>query len=906
MNFDENELNSIEDSNFPINFSEEIIPLDMFGICIKKDPMKANISIDSSDLLQNGKETDNEAELYSEQKNDIDQESQLDIKKTNPEEIIVPFNFVFDEETPVEDFSSKDTILESIDANETDFLIDKANQKDISEKDTSSQENSSEFISIEEFNPSDFDVGVLSDEIVIQEEPTKEDEIPPVFEYEDIDISMDVLETNITVQEESDIEQNELYNSSSISFDSLEIIDVDSFDSEKESNNVKLDFSTDDDFSSFLDDLNTQKADIPQPKILQFNELSSDDDLDLDSFIDSFNESGSTSHEQAVSIFEDTEPVDLDLEFDESYIEETQKIKDKGSLVTETEFSNLEFGVEFTDETEQVDFSDFDFDFTPSVNDENDTKLNQETSSSSQHILETTSEFDEFLTTISDEPSPNRPSKEVNLDVPKVKKYDLTISEEDETSINTIQSESTESEDSLNVFFYGKEENLVDFSQQTLANNQKVNKELVENTQKKDYNESDIVKDTDFSTLIESEDFVPVDFDDIEAVERDLEDNALQIGEEPVVTNDKSTELLLRIAEELSSIKQEISILKKDLVGLKISNVPSTTASPENTDTISENSGFFSDDDPDETIALTGDELNNILITADFTEEKTEDSNIQDTIVESSDEEVNQSIEFPENIELSIDTNDIEIEEEIPDTLPDSILNDDLSELDIEITPITSVEEDVSYLEGNETDDTHEVDVSLHEPDIETIDFSDENLEEPSLEEFDLTEVEQAFPDVQEITVPEDDFDSIDLNNDLKIEDTLSNDSQMDSFSIDFSESLEDNLSNHDDSFAEKTVQDLSIEDLADDEKQISNEQGDTAELEITLAQEEIAPTQQQETPILNGVDTIPLDLKEEIKSVLSYMDQLLESLPEEKIEEFARSEHFEVYKKLFGELGIS
>ena len=35
-------------------------------------------------------------------------------------------------------------------------------------------------------------------------------------------------------------------------------------------------------------------------------------------------------------------------------------------------------------------------------------------------------------------------------------------------------------------------------------------------------------------------------------------------------------------------------------------------------------------------------------------------------------------------------------------------------------------------------------------------------------------------------------------------------------------------------------------------------------------------------------------------------MDQLLESLPDEKIQEFARSEHFEVYKKIFEELGIS
>ncbi|MBR4248081.1 MAG: hypothetical protein IKQ13_13940 [Treponema sp.] len=52
--------------------------------------------------------------------------------------------------------------------------------------------------------------------------------------------------------------------------------------------------------------------------------------------------------------------------------------------------------------------------------------------------------------------------------------------------------------------------------------------------------------------------------------------------------------------------------------------------------------------------------------------------------------------------------------------------------------------------------------------------------------------------------------------------------------------------------------------------------------------------------------EAIPEELKEEIKTVLSYMDQLLENLPEEKIEEFARSEQFSTYKKLFKELGLS
>ena len=49
----------------------------------------------------------------------------------------------------------------------------------------------------------------------------------------------------------------------------------------------------------------------------------------------------------------------------------------------------------------------------------------------------------------------------------------------------------------------------------------------------------------------------------------------------------------------------------------------------------------------------------------------------------------------------------------------------------------------------------------------------------------------------------------------------------------------------------------------------------------------------------------IPSELKSELRNILSYMDQLLESLPEDKIEEFAKSEYFDSYKKLFKELGL-
>jgi hypothetical protein len=45
--------------------------------------------------------------------------------------------------------------------------------------------------------------------------------------------------------------------------------------------------------------------------------------------------------------------------------------------------------------------------------------------------------------------------------------------------------------------------------------------------------------------------------------------------------------------------------------------------------------------------------------------------------------------------------------------------------------------------------------------------------------------------------------------------------------------------------------------------------------------------------------------VKDELRAVLSYMDKLLASLPDDKIQEFAESEHFEVYKRLFEELGL-
>ncbi|MGL4987238.1 MAG: hypothetical protein ACRC5H_08910, partial [Treponemataceae bacterium] len=49
----------------------------------------------------------------------------------------------------------------------------------------------------------------------------------------------------------------------------------------------------------------------------------------------------------------------------------------------------------------------------------------------------------------------------------------------------------------------------------------------------------------------------------------------------------------------------------------------------------------------------------------------------------------------------------------------------------------------------------------------------------------------------------------------------------------------------------------------------------------------------------------VPSSLQGEMKSMLLYMDKLLENLPEDKIQEFAESEYFQIYENLFNELGL-
>ena len=60
------------------------------------------------------------------------------------------------------------------------------------------------------------------------------------------------------------------------------------------------------------------------------------------------------------------------------------------------------------------------------------------------------------------------------------------------------------------------------------------------------------------------------------------------------------------------------------------------------------------------------------------------------------------------------------------------------------------------------------------------------------------------------------------------------------------------------------------------------------------------------EAPATAGGAKIGGPVREEVRSVLAYLDQLLDALPPEKVREFAQSKHFSTYKKLFREFDLN
>jgi hypothetical protein len=474
---------------------------------------------------------------------------------------------------------------------------------------------------------------------------------------------------------------------------------------------------------------------------------------------------------------------------------------------------------------------------------------------------------------------------------------------------------------------------------------------------------------------------------------------------------DLSTQLLMKIANELASIRTELTTLKKEFAGIR-----STASEGE---VPHENS--FSEED--EKIALTGDEMDTILNTADFIEEPEATAGApvpagaEETGVESGEPEMDDlPLPEPEAAdETGAGLDALEMDDlSLPEPQAADETGADLDALEIDDLPLPEPEaadetgadfdvleiDDLPLPEPQAADETgvasdeaeeEEIDIDLDDLgiDLDNLGVEDEQTPEQALsEELDVSLnadfdiglptgesllSEDPFPAEAEASAEElpplgaDDADPIipaagdmsyleedpivtegtgissdvSLNGDaldLSLDESaleLADESAaepaaehtFDTDSLDLSEAVIDDpdLSA---ALAENPVEEPSFDDLSitlEDDDTLAQVIPEGFEIganksEASLDDEDFAiPDLEEESlpePDLHDaaekaetaseeMSNIPAGLKNELKNVLSYMDHLLESLPEEKIEEFAKSEYFDSYKKIFKELGL-
>jgi len=497
---------------------------------------------------------------------------------------------------------------------------------------------------------------------------------------------------------------------------------------------------------------------------------------------------------------------------------------------------------------------------------------------------------------------------------------------------------------------------------------------------------SEVAANNDFEmsgSNISMDSFIDMDSNDASGIIPDMELENVSLNDEPIGFDDvqavtdelgskvsePSSDLLQKIVLELSSIKDELVSLRGQLSSLKTTTQALPKAETESGPEASEDGvpGGFFDEEDDDTIALTGDELDNILNTADFTEE------IADN--ESLDEHVLPSLEIPEEMELLPEDGVYETQESGIESIELPIITPTEDELEAiasqeGVTPITNLSEDTSFLESAQDEMILEFEMPLEEmplvePDASDLDSIIDSTFDTGMDELSIMEAaneeheseivldfdaddEPVISTVDSFPEPLDEVeDALELEEFVEAEDLgglellseetdleeleeleeLSLDEEDTTVSLEDSELIETSPEGlatislpegfdsaaplHNPDAASFVDTSASIDQIEATEPYLETVPAEIAYLEQPL--EEVA----EEEPLTAGKaavaettqvvsDTmVPDKLKHDVKSVLLYLDQLLASLPEEKIEEFASSEYYDTYKRLFDDLGL-
>ena len=317
----------------------------------------------------------------------------------------------------------------------------------------------------------------------------------------------------------------------------------------------------------------------------------------------------------------------------------------------------------------------------------------------------------------------------------------------------------------------------------------------------------------------------------------------------------------------------------------------------------------------------------------DVTEEQLEEYNDGDNTVESFEELTEESI-TEDFVEPALDSFVEEIAEPEEEVFEEPVVEEIVEEISDE--PVETVFKSTQWDELEATEEAEPVVEELVEEVVEPV--AEETPEEPLVEEpVDEPVVEELVEEVVEPVAEETTEEP--LVEELVDEpvETVFESTQWDEPAVDetmgfASNTVEESAFANDPLIIEEPVDTVTVaeeellEELAEipvtdalEEiteaaaiEEVAEESAEEVEPAVEVVEEvEAEPVAEViEEPVVEVVEetktnNLPDDLKQDIKSVLSYMDQLLDNLPEDKIAEFARSEHFELYKKLFTEFGL-
>ena len=280
---------------------------------------------------------------------------------------------------------------------------------------------------------------------------------------------------------------------------------------------------------------------------------------------------------------------------------------------------------------------------------------------------------------------------------------------------------------------------------------------------------------------------------EVKSTSHEAEETQEQAQTVPADSTVVNNDLLKQIVNDLSGLKNELNSLKNDFAELKSHNSldPSApkSAGGEYSDSNKENTGFFQSDDSDETIALSGDELSNIVNSSDIYEDdkdSQEETVTEEPVVEDSVEPVDEELSINETAldfqEEQNKTQETSLPSDEENAIPESedFVNEETSEN--QETTLPSDEENAilesedslkNEMDFNDENPFGSVNESIEIPEEVdsqsdlSIDIDDTSLEEPDLNQIDEEENEDiSIPKVQDFS-PDDMFVESSSNEDF-------------------------------------------------------------------------------------------------------------------------------------------